>query len=105
MSKPVTHAFFVGRATAEAIVDRLEDTLTDFLSAVGKFDAERREDFRNFTEAVMSKTVRVETTAAATYGTGYSSADLQELIDNLRAEVAHLKSELQQYREQNGISQ
>jgi hypothetical protein len=64
MSKPVTHAFFVGRATAEAIVDRLEDALTDFLSAVGKFDAERREDFRNFTETVMAKTVRVETTAA-----------------------------------------
>jgi len=93
MTNPVTHAFFIGRATAEALTEKLEDSLTDWLSAVAKFDAQQRQNLREFVEVVLAKAqqndARTETTA-----------DIQELIDNLRAEVAQLKAELQKYRNQ-----
>jgi hypothetical protein len=93
MTNPVTHAFFIGRATAEALTEKLEDSLTDLLSAVAKFDAQQRQNLREFVEVVLAKAqqndARTETTA-----------DIQELIDNLRAEVAQLKAELQKYRNQ-----
>jgi len=98
MSSPLTRAFFIGRATAEALIEQLEDSLTDALSALGKFDAEQREKLRTFTEIVLEKADLAEgetvTKAPAT-----SNVDLQEVIDNLRAEVANLKSELQEYRQ------
>ncbi|MFN3361767.1 MAG: DUF6825 family protein [Pseudanabaenaceae cyanobacterium] len=97
MVNPILHAFFVGRATAEVLTDRLEDALTDFLSALGKFDAEQREKLRQFTEEVMAKTQQQEATV-----TTAPPADLQETLDNLRAEIAQLKAELQQYRTQHG---
>lgn len=97
MVNPILHAFFVGRATAEVLTDRLEDALTDFLSALGKFDAEQREKLRQFTEEVMAKTQQQEATVITA-----PPADLQETLDNLRAEIAQLKAELQQYRAQHG---
>ncbi|MCS6960642.1 MAG: hypothetical protein RMK91_11415 [Pseudanabaenaceae cyanobacterium SKYGB_i_bin29] len=97
MVNPILHAFFVGRATAEVLTDRLEDAITDFLSALGKFDAEQREKLRQFTEEVMAKTKQQEETISTS-----PPPDLQEVLDNLRAEIAQLKAELQQYRAQHG---
>lgn len=97
MSNPLTKAFFVGRATAEALIEQFEDTLTDALSALGKFDAEQREKMRGFTEVVLEKAARAEgQTVSTTPPT--PPVDLQETIDKLRAEVANLRSELQEYR-------
>lgn len=103
MGNPLTRAFFIGRATAEALVDRLEDTLTDALSALGKFDAEQREKLRDFADIVKEKADRQEAAVYQGRATSTSSepVDLQEMIDNLRAEVAQLKVELQQHRNQN----
>jgi hypothetical protein len=102
MGNPLTRAFFIGRATAEALVDLLEDGLTDALSTLGKFDAEQREKFRNFADNVVVKASQAEN--AVYQGSEVSgsseSPDLQEVIDNLRAEIAQLKSELQEYRNQ-----
>ncbi|PLS69491.1 MAG: hypothetical protein CV045_01660 [Cyanobacteria bacterium M5B4] len=93
MVNPLLHAFFIGRATAEVLTDRFEDALTDFLSALGKFDAEQREKLREFTAEVMAKASQEEKTVTV--------IDLQETLDNLRAEIARLKGELQLYRSQN----
>ncbi|TYQ30688.1 DUF6825 family protein [Pseudanabaena sp. UWO310] len=99
MSKSPLDAFFIGRATAEAVIDRIEDTVTDALSAFGKFDAEQREHLRTFVEAILEKADRQK--GAVTQDDGDIAPDeLQETIDNLRAEIAQLKSELQQYRHQ-----
>ncbi len=95
MVNPLLHAFFVGRATAEVLTDRFEDALTDFLSALGKFDAEQREKLRQFTAEVMAKTNQQEKTVST------APPDLQEALDLLRAEIAQLKAELQQYRSHN----
>jgi hypothetical protein len=95
MSNPVTHAFFVGRATADAIIEQIEDKITDLLSALTKYDAEQREKMREFVTVVHQKATQaegVESTTSQTY-------DLQETIDYLRAEIAQLKVELQIYRE------
>jgi hypothetical protein len=106
MSNPLVHAFFVGRAFAEAIGEQLENTVTNALSDLGKFDAEQRERLRQFTDQVLERAARAEELSmqnrpGSSTATGYSSsssADLQAMIDDLRAETAHLRAELQRYR-------
>ncbi|MBW4460038.1 MAG: hypothetical protein KME47_07340 [Nodosilinea sp. WJT8-NPBG4] len=104
MTSPVLHAFYVGRALADAVNERAERLLTDGLSLVGKFDAEQREYFRQFTDEVMARAQQVEAeagessmgnTASASAG---SVTDLQATIDTLRAEIAQVRVALQQYR-------
>jgi polyhydroxyalkanoate synthesis regulator phasin len=104
MSNPLVQAFFVGRAVAEVINERLEVALTDALSELGKFDAEAREELRQFTEEVLERANRAAEAANAGQTTTPSgkpssgSADLQTDIDELRAEIALLRTELQHYR-------
>jgi len=107
-------AFFVGRALAAAVSERAEHLVSDGLSQLGKFDAEQRENFRQFTEEVMARAEQERAaagtneeggSAANASGVGGSSAaaaageDLQATIDNLRAEIAQARAALQQYRQ------
>ncbi|MCW6051012.1 hypothetical protein QUB60_09725 [Microcoleus sp. A2-C5] len=106
MSKPPVHAFFVGRAVAEALYEQLESAATNAFSELGKFDAEQRERLRQFTDRVVERANRSADEAMQTRGTATSTttiqdihpADLQVTIDELRAEVALVRSELQRYR-------
>ncbi|CAO5043679.1 Thylakoid lumen protein [Microcystis aeruginosa] len=100
MTNPVIHAFFLGRAIAEVIGEQLEDALTNALSELGKFDAEQRENLRQFVEEVQKRADRAAEKGVYT-GTesgGSSSADVQENIDEMRAEIAQLRSELKNHR-------
>jgi uncharacterized small protein (DUF1192 family) len=99
MIKSPLDAFFIGRATAEAVIDRIEETVTDTLSALGKFDAEQREQVRIFVETILEKADRQKGNVTPN-DSDIAADELQETIDNLRAEIAQLKSELQQYRDQ-----
>jgi curli biogenesis system outer membrane secretion channel CsgG len=103
MSNPVTHAFFFGRALAETLSEKLEESLTTALSELGRFDAQQRENLRQFVEEVQIKAER-EMSQSNYTETGHSSdgqsADLQETIDDLRAEIATLKANLKAYRVQ-----
>lgn len=104
MSNSLVHAFFVGRALAEALGEEVERALTDAASELGKFDAEQRERLRDFTAQVMERANQAEeaamqgrtTTTLVKYGT--QPFDLQATIDELRAEIAQLRTELQRYR-------
>lgn len=113
MSNSVLHAFFIGRALAEAAGEQVEHLVSDGLSLVGKFDAEQRENLRRFTEEVMARAEQEEAIAitnqpaeAAYAPAGTPSGkmamapteDLQATIDNLRAEIAQVRATLQQYR-------
>ncbi|MEH1970725.1 MULTISPECIES: DUF6825 family protein [unclassified Nostoc] len=104
MSNPLVQAFFVGRAVAEVVNERLEVALTDALSDLGKFDAEAREQLRQFTEEVLERANRAAEAAnagQANTGSGQptsDSGDVQADIDELRAEIALLRTELQHYR-------
>ena len=104
MSNPLVQAFFVGRAVAEVVNERLEVALTDALSDLGKFDAEAREELRQFTQEVLERANRAAEAAnagQANTGSGQASSDspdVQADIDELRAEIALLRTELQHYR-------
>ena len=104
MSNLLVHAFFVGRAVAEIFNEQLENALTDALSELGKFDAEQRERLRQFTQEVMERAEREAETATlgrtttAIVPQGSQPVDLQAMIDELRAEIALLRAELQRYR-------
>ncbi len=98
MSKSPLDAFFIGRATAEAVIDRIEETVTDTISALSKFDAEQREQVRIFVESILEKAEQQKGNVT-TEDSDIAPDELQETIDNLRAEIAQLKSELQQYRD------
>ncbi|HEY9626855.1 MAG TPA: hypothetical protein V6C84_06100 [Coleofasciculaceae cyanobacterium] len=103
MNDPLVHAFFVGRAIAEALGEQLENTVTSALSELGKFDAEQRERLRQFTAEVLERANRAEAMSdqgrtSAIVHTSSKSEDLQAMIDDLRAEIAHLRAEVQRYR-------
>ncbi|MBK1989415.1 hypothetical protein A0J48_018060 [Sphaerospermopsis aphanizomenoides BCCUSP55] len=103
MSNPLVQAFFVGRAVAEVINERVEVALTDALSELGKFDAEAREQLRQFTEEVIARANQAAEAAETGINTvntssGSESVDLQTELDELRAEIALLRTELQKYR-------
>ncbi|MBI4782704.1 MAG: hypothetical protein HY785_15490 [Oscillatoriophycideae cyanobacterium NC_groundwater_1537_Pr4_S-0.65um_50_18] len=103
MNDPLVHAFFVGRAIAEALGEQLENTVTSALSELGKFDAEQRERLRQFTAEVLERANRAETMSeqgrtSAIVPISSKSEDLQAMIDDLRAEIAHLRAEVQRYR-------
>ncbi|WP_199250290.1 DUF6825 family protein [[Phormidium] sp. ETS-05] len=101
---PIVKSFFIGRALAEMLGEQVEKALTNALSEFGKFDAEQRENLRQFIEEALARAEREAsmTESNQPYGSnsgGVSeSAELQETIDELRAEIAQLRTELQRYR-------
>jgi uncharacterized protein YceH (UPF0502 family) len=109
MTNPLVNAFFLGRATAEVLAEELEHGLTDVMSNVGKFDAEQRERLRQFTQQVMERAEAEASSASQTHPSRATAAppagaqsDLQEIIDELRAEIAQLRAALQDYRQKSG---
>ncbi|MCM1981471.1 DUF6825 family protein [Lyngbya confervoides] len=99
MSNPLVHAFFLGRATAEVLSEGIEHKFTDLMSAVGQFDAEQRDRLRQFTQEVMDRAGHAESSAPDSTPGAASPADLQATLDELRAEIAQLRSTLQRYRQ------
>lgn len=102
MNNPLLNAFFLGRATAEVLSETLEQRLTDAISSLSRFDAEQREHLRQFMQQVTERAEYDASRAQSTTGTTVppaSTADLQETIDELRAEIAQLRSALQLYRQ------
>ncbi len=102
---PIVKSFFIGRALAEMLGEQAEKALTNALSEFGKFDAEQRENLRQFIEEALARAEREAsmTESNQPYGansgaSGSESAELQETIDELRAEIAQLRAELQRYR-------
>jgi uncharacterized protein YicC (UPF0701 family) len=108
MTNPLINAFFLGRATAEVLAEELEHGLTDVMSNVGRFDAEQRERLRQFTQQVVTRAEAEASSATETHGTTSTAAstanssDVQEIIDELRAEIAQLRAALQDYRQKTG---
>jgi polyhydroxyalkanoate synthesis regulator phasin len=107
MSNPVIKAFFFGRALAATVNEKLEEAISQTLSDLGKFDAEQRERLHQFTEEVIARAERdlqnygVDSSGFDQRGETDSSEDLQERIDELRAEIARLRSELKNYSNQS----
>ncbi|BAQ65651.1 DUF6825 family protein [Geminocystis sp. NIES-3709] len=104
MSNPLTEAFILGKAFAEVVTEKVEDSLTHILSDIGKFDAETRQRLEEFAREVKARAEAQKqktdnpTTITVTADT---TVDLQELLDELRAEIARLKAELNNYRQKS----
>lgn len=105
MNNPIREAFLFGKAFAEVTTEKIEDSLTNALSDLGKFDAETRERLRQFAEEVKARVQaeKEQNTASSTIIPIESETvlDLQELLDELRSEIARLKAELNNYRNQS----
>lgn len=103
MTKPVLNSFFVGRALAQALNDKLGETLTYSLSELGKINAEQGEKLRQFTQDVLDRAARETNNAGGNTTTVTADGqhvDIQQTVDELRAEIARLRAEIQQYRNQ-----
>ncbi|MBE9066812.1 hypothetical protein IQ260_09120 [Leptolyngbya cf. ectocarpi LEGE 11479] len=98
MSNPTLQAFFLGRALATAIGEKLEEAITTGMSGVGRFDAEQREWLHRFVEDVVEQAQSSQTVMSSEANGSESGEDLQATIDNLRAEIAQVRVALQQYR-------
>ena len=122
MSNHVTDTFFFGRALAEVLSEKLEESFTNAMSDLGKFDAEQRENLRKFIEEVelraerasgnasstkVNTKVRVDTPTSTSASTptpttvdiDIHSDDLQAMLDSLRAEIAILRTEVRKYKD------
>ncbi|MEL6228322.1 MAG: DUF6825 family protein [Cyanobacteria bacterium J06636_28] len=98
MSNPTLQAFFLGRALATAIGEKVEEAITTGMSSVGRFDAEQRERLHQFVEDVFEQAQSSQTVVPSEENGAGSGEDLQATIDNLRAEIAQVRVALQQYR-------
>lgn len=96
-----------GRVAAEILTEKANRAATELLSELGKLDAERREAMREFINEVniRANTVQANTAEsnaaqsnAAQSSNSLSESDLQATIDDLRAEIAATRNELQRYR-------
>jgi glutaminase len=96
-----------GRVAAEILTEKANQAATELLSELGKLDAERREAMREFIDEVniRANTVQSNTTQSnvaqsntAQSRNSPSESDLQATIDDLRAEIAATRNELQRYR-------
>ncbi|KAL4458677.1 hypothetical protein ABPG75_013542 [Micractinium tetrahymenae] len=114
-SRGMLEAFFIGRALAEVVNERLGAALGDALADFGKWDAETRQAMRELREEVLSRAQREmmaaagagDAGAAGSTASGSSSSgapppvpDLAAAADDLRAEVASARAMLQQIKQQ-----
>ncbi len=105
MSNPINEAFFFGKALAELFSEKVEDNLTNLLSDIGKFDAETRQRLQEFAQEVKTRAEATQQNNGQTSTSITVEADTiidpQELLDELRHEIARLKAELTNYRQNN----
>lgn len=71
-SRTVLDAFFLGKAVAEALTERIESVVGEFLSTVGRLQAEQQKQVQEFQEDVLERAKKAKEKAAreATEGRG-----------------------------------
>ena len=102
MTPSWTKTLIFGRAAAQILTEKANQAATELLSELGKLDAERREAMREFMDEVNIRANAAQSNTAqsstAQSSNSPSEADLQATIDDLRAEIAATRNELQRYR-------
>ncbi|XP_022154385.1 uncharacterized protein At4g13200, chloroplastic [Momordica charantia] len=63
-SRTVLDAFFLGKALAEALTERIESTVGEVLSGIGRLQAERQKQIVDFQEEVIERAKRAKDKAA-----------------------------------------
>ncbi|KAK6780391.1 hypothetical protein RDI58_022575 [Solanum bulbocastanum] len=75
-SKNILDAFFLGKALAEAVTERIESTVGEFLSTVGRLQAEQQKQVQDFQEEVLERAKQAKEKAAR------ETMETQGLISN-----------------------
>ncbi|XP_062078872.1 uncharacterized protein At4g13200, chloroplastic [Humulus lupulus] len=63
-SRSVLDAFFLGKALAEALNERIESTVGEFLSTIGRLQSEQQKQVQEFQEDVLERARRAKEKAA-----------------------------------------
>ncbi|CBI37280.3 hypothetical protein VitviT2T_010021 [Vitis vinifera] len=63
-SRSILDAFFLGKALAEALNERIESTVGEFLSVVGRLQAEQQKQVQDFQDEVLERAKRAKEKAA-----------------------------------------
>ncbi|PIN22758.1 hypothetical protein CDL12_04519 [Handroanthus impetiginosus] len=63
-SRTVLDAFFLGKALGEALTERIESNVGEFLSIIGRFQAEQQKQILEFQEEVIEKARRAKEQAS-----------------------------------------
>ncbi|KAK6937669.1 hypothetical protein RJ641_031177 [Dillenia turbinata] len=63
-SRSVLDAFFLGKALAEVINERIESTVGEFLSTIGRLQAEQQKQVQDFQDEVLVRAKRAKENAA-----------------------------------------
>ncbi|KAI9116173.1 hypothetical protein K1719_013103 [Acacia pycnantha] len=63
-NRSILDAFFLGKALAEAVNERVESTVGEFLSAVGTLQAEQRKQVQDFQDEVLERAKKAKEKAA-----------------------------------------
>ncbi|PKI64790.1 hypothetical protein CRG98_014786 [Punica granatum] len=63
-SRNILDAFFLGKAVAETLNERIESTVGEFLSTVGRLQAEQQKQVQEFQEEVFERAKRAKEKAA-----------------------------------------
>lgn len=101
MTHSWTKTLIFGRVAAQILTEKANQVATELLSELGKLDAERREAMREFMDEVNIRANAAQSNTAQSNtqsSSGLSESDLQATIDDLRAEIAATRNELQRYR-------
>ncbi|MCS7030690.1 MAG: hypothetical protein NZL92_04055 [Gloeomargarita sp. SKYG116] len=98
-SSIVVRAFFVGRALAQALTEQVGHLVGEVLAGVGRWDAQQREALRQQIQTILERAAQEEQKVTQAR-TSTPPPDLQTVIDELRAEIARLRTELKRYRQQ-----
>ena len=107
MSDPINEVYFISKAIAEIVGEKIEDNFTNVLSDFGKFDAETRERLQEFAQEVQARAKMSQENSGSTSDISNNTitvkadetVDTQELLDELRHEIARLKAQLTSYRQ------
>lgn len=75
-SKNVLDAFFLGKALAEAVTERIESTVGEFLSTVGRLQSEQQKQVQDFQEEILERAKQAKEKAAR------ETMETQGLISN-----------------------
>ncbi|PQM38748.1 uncharacterized protein Pyn_13810 [Prunus yedoensis var. nudiflora] len=79
-SRSVLDAFFLGKALAEAINERIESSVGEFLSTIGRLQAEQQKQVEEFREDVLERAKKAKEKAA------HEAAEVQGLAKPPTAE-------------------
>lgn len=63
-TKTVLDAFFLGKALGEALTERIESAVGEFLSTIGRLQSERQKQIQDFQEDVLERAKRAKEKAA-----------------------------------------